>query len=166
MDADHSGNWNFSESEDEPATLKSRTGYVITYVKCPIVWHSKLQGEIALSTTEAELISLSDSTRDVITLMGLIKEVKSQGFSVPTKKPTVHCKIFEDNSGALKIAKVPKIRSQTKHINFKYHHFRSFVDKGLLSIHPVGTSEQAAEIMTKALPLDDFLRHRLFLKGW
>ena len=153
-------------SENDPATAKSRTGYVITYAKYPIVWHSKLQGEIALSTTEAEFISLSQSTRDVIPLMVLIKEVQSQGFSVSTTKPTVHCKIFEDNLGALEIAKVPKMHSRTKHINLRYHHFSSFVDKGLLSIHPVGTREQAADIMTKSLPLYDFLRHRSFLMGW
>ena len=71
--------------------------------------------------------------------MVLIEKVQSQGFSVSTTKPTVHCKIFEDNSGALEIDKVPKMRSRTKHINLKYHRFRSYVDKGLLSIHPVGT---------------------------
>ena len=92
--------------------------------------------------------------------MGLIKEVQSQGFFVSNTKPTVHCKIFEDNSGALEIARVPKMRSQTKHINLKYHHFCSFVDKGLLSVHPVGIIEQAADVMTKDIPLDDFLRHR------
>ena len=108
MDADHSGNCKFSESEDDPATAKSRTGYVITYAKCPIVWNSKLQGEIALSTTEAEFISLSESTRDVIPLMGLIEEVQSQGFSVLNTKLTVHSKIFEDNSGAQKSPKPQK----------------------------------------------------------
>ena len=123
VDADKSGNWKFSESEDDPATTKYRTGYLITYAKCPIVWNSKLQGEMDLSTTEAEFISLRESTRDVIPIMGLIEEVQSQGFSAPTTKPTVHCNIFEDNSGALEIAKFPNMRSRTKHINLKYHHF-------------------------------------------
>ena len=63
MDADNLGNWKLSESEDDPTNKKYRTGYVITYAKCPIVWHSKLQGETALSTTEAEFISLSDATK-------------------------------------------------------------------------------------------------------
>ena len=44
VDADHPGNWKVLESEDEPTTAKYRTGYVITYAKCPIVWHSKLEG--------------------------------------------------------------------------------------------------------------------------
>ena len=98
--------------------------------------------------------------------MGITEEVQSLGLYVFTTKPTVHCKIFEDNSGALEIAKVPKMRSRTKHTNLKYYHFRSFVDKGMLSIHPVGNREQASDIMTKDLPLDDFLRHRSFLMGW
>ena len=79
--------------------------------------------------------------------MGLVEEVQLQGFSVFTKKPTVHWKIFEDNSGSLEIAKVQKMRSQTKHINLKYHHFCSIVEKGLLSIHPVFTREQASGIL-------------------
>jgi hypothetical protein len=53
-DADHSGNWKFNESANDEATAKSRTGYVITHAGCPVVWHSKLQTEIALSSTEAE----------------------------------------------------------------------------------------------------------------
>ena len=72
VDADHSGDWKFSESEDDPTTAKSRTGYIITFAKCPIVWHSKLEGEISLSTTEAEYISLSDYTRGFIPLMVII----------------------------------------------------------------------------------------------
>ena len=43
-------------------------------------------------------------------------------------------------------------------------HFWDFGDfEGLLSIHPVGTREQAAEITTKAFPLDNFLRQWSFL---
>jgi hypothetical protein len=42
----------------------------------------------------------------------------------------VHCKVFEDNEGAIEIAKVPKMRPRTKHLNIKYHHFREEVRKG------------------------------------
>ena len=97
--------------------------------------------------------------------MSLIEEVQSQVFSVPIRKPTVHYKIFEDNLGALESAKVPKMRSRTKHINLKYQNFRSFVENSILSIHPVGTREKASDITTKTLPLDNFLCHRLFLMG-
>ena len=39
------------------------------------MWHSKLQSEISLSTTEAEYIALSQTMRDTIPLMALIEEL-------------------------------------------------------------------------------------------
>jgi hypothetical protein len=53
VDADFAGLWNPNEAQD-PTTLKSRTGYVIHFCGYPVIWASKLQTEIALSTTEAE----------------------------------------------------------------------------------------------------------------
>ena len=55
-DADFSGNWNEAFAENDSATARSRTGYIITYANCPITWSSKLQTEIALSSTESEYI--------------------------------------------------------------------------------------------------------------
>ena len=45
------------------------------YAGCPVIWCSKLQTEIALSTTEAEYISLSQATRDVLPFMDFLKEI-------------------------------------------------------------------------------------------
>ena len=57
-DADFCGNFNKTDTPRSDMA-RSRSGYVIFYGGCPIVWASKLQSEIALSTTEAEIISLS-----------------------------------------------------------------------------------------------------------
>ena len=57
-DADFAGLWTH-ETAFEPNSVLSRTGYVILLFGCPLFWHSKLQSEIALSTTEAEYIALS-----------------------------------------------------------------------------------------------------------
>ena len=42
--------------------------------------------------------------------------------------PSVHCKVFEDNSGALEFARLPKIRPRTKHINQSYHFFHEALE--------------------------------------
>jgi hypothetical protein len=166
-DADHCGNWKFDESADDKATAKSRTGCVIKYAGCAVVWHSKLQTEIALSSTKAEYVCLSESLRDTIPMMQLIKETQDHGFDVPTSTPVVNCRLFEDNSGALELARVPKLRSRTKqHMNLKYHHLRSFVRHSLVTIHHIGTFEQPADVMTKPLGEEDFKRHRFTLMGW
>jgi hypothetical protein len=43
VDADFIGNWDRVNADIDPSTAKSRTGYVIMYGGCPMVWASKLQ---------------------------------------------------------------------------------------------------------------------------
>jgi hypothetical protein len=159
-DADFAGNWYKPTAAEDPSTAKSRTGYVVRYAGCPVIWASKLQTMIALSSCEAEYISLSQALRDTIPMMSLIKEIRDKGFHVYSTEPIVHCQAFEDNSGALEIAKLPKLRPRTKHINVTYHHFREHVRKGTIQIYPIGTNDQIADIFTKPLPQNLFLKHR------
>ena len=159
-DADFVGNWHRMTASDDPSTAKSRSGYVIQYAGCPVAWASKLQTIIALSSCEAEYVSLSESLRDTIPLMELVKEINKAGFKVISTTANVHCKAFEDNSGALELARLPKMRPRTKHINIKYHHFREHVRLGIIKIFPISTENQLADIFTKPLPQNLFLRLR------
>ena len=129
VDADFAGNWYPPHAANDPMTSKSRSGWVITYAGCPITWASKIQTLTALSTTEAEYIALSTALREVIPLMELAKEAKQQGVDIALNPPKVHCKVFEDNSGALEMAKLPKYRPRTKHLNNYYHHFRAHLSE-------------------------------------
>ena len=52
VDTDFAVGWSTNESEN-PASVYSCTGYIIQYRNCPILWASKLQSKISLSTTEA-----------------------------------------------------------------------------------------------------------------
>jgi hypothetical protein len=166
VDADFCGNWNPETAIDDPSTAKSRTGYVIKYAGCPIVWQSKLQTEVTLSTTEAEYVALSTALRDVTSLMYLLQEARQHGIPNIHHLAKVHCRVFEDNSGALELARVPKMRPRTKHLNVKYHHFREHVRKGLISVHPISTLDQQADIYTKPLPQDLFQKFRFEIFGW
>jgi hypothetical protein len=165
VDSDFSGNWDPSDTTD-PATAKSRSGFVIKYAGCPIVWASKMQTEVALSTTEAEYIALSTALRECIPLMSLLKEMKEQGFAVEATSPQVRCKVFEDNSGAIELATVHKTRPRTKHLNVKYHHFRHHVDNGDVTIASISSEDQQADLLTKPLSESLFEKHRLQIMGW
>jgi hypothetical protein len=145
---------------DDPSTAKSRSGYVILYAGCPIAWTSKLQMIIALSSCEAEYVALSESLRDTIPLMNLINEFKQHGFEVINKEPRVYSKAFEDNSGALELARLPKMRPRTKHINVRFHHFREHIRLGLIKVFPISTDQQLADIFTKPLAQNAFLNLR------
>lgn len=166
-DADFAGNWSERYAIEDSSTARSRSGYIIFYAGCPIVWASKLQTEIALSSTESEYIALSLALREVLPLQRFVKELHEHGFKmINTTTPRIHCKAFEDNSGALEMATVHKMRPRTKHLNIKYHHFREAVDNGEVSVHRVDTTEQVADIFTKPLGLDTFEYLREKLMGW
>ncbi len=66
--ADFVGLWKYEDSQD-PHYVCSWTGYIITLAQCPILWSSKLQSEIALSTTEAEYVALSTSCKNLFPLL-------------------------------------------------------------------------------------------------
>ncbi len=166
VDADFAGTWTISTSE-LPSSIKSCTGYVITFAFCPVLWSSKLQSEVALSTTEAEYIALSQSTRDLIPMNGLLHEL-----SVTTKlivgSTVAHSTIFEDNKGCVELATAPKMRPHTRHIALKYHyhHFRSHVENGNISISWIDTKHQLADIFTKPLAASSFIPLCQALLGW
>jgi hypothetical protein len=165
-DADFCGLWEHASCLEDPSTAKSRTGYVILYAGCPLIWASKLQGETALSTTEAEYIALSTALRETIPMMNLVMEMKNQGLIDREIAPQVYCKAFEDNSGAFEMARMHKMRPRTKYLNTKWHHFRSYVTSGLIRIFKVATIDQWADIFTKPLDEATFLRFRWLLQGW
>jgi hypothetical protein len=121
----------------DTSTAKSQSGWIIFYTGCPISWASKLKSQVALSTTEAEYIAMSQSLCDVIPIMNLLQEMREQAYQVICTKPHMYFKVFEDPSGALELNRLPKLRPRTKHINVCYHHFCEHVRKGLIKIFPI-----------------------------
>ena len=130
VDADFAGLYNV-ESHDDPVCVKSRTGYVLTLGSCPLLWVSKLQTEVTLSTTEAEYVALSQSMRDLLPMRAKLKDVLTHlNLESDDAQSKVISTVFEDNNGCLALATSPKINPRTKHIAVKYHHFRGSVGKG------------------------------------
>lgn len=166
VDASFCGDWDAKEAASDRDTARSRHGYIIRYAGCPLLWKSQLQTEIALSSTESEYTGLSYALRDAIPIMELLKELKGKGFPISSAQAQVHCRVFEDNSGALEMAKIHKYRPRTKHLNVRLHHFRDYVVRKEVSIHAINTNDQPADFLTKALNEDILKRHRKEVLGW
>ena len=143
----------------------SRTGYAILYANCPIIWSSKLQSEITLSTTEAEYVALSQSLRDTLPLIQLLRELR-ETISFEDKIPTVHCTVHEDNRGYIDLVESPRMRPRTKNIAIKYHHFQTHARDKTLAVEYVDTKNQMADIFTKAIGDGQFEHLREMLMGW
>ena len=165
VDADWAGSWTYHSSHD-PLSTHSRTGFVIYYAGCPILWKSKPQSITALSTTEAEYIALSSALREVIGIIHLLEDLNKEGLPIHCATPIVRCRTFEDNMSCLKMATNHKTRPRTKHLSIRLHHFRSHIVRKIITIEHVSTKEQLADIFTKPLPRDQFRKLRDILMSW
>ena len=75
------------------------------------------------------------------------------------KCTTVLC----DNNSTIKLSKNPVMHGRSKHIDVRFHFLRDLTREGVVELTHCGTQEQVADIMTKPLKLDVFLKLRELL---
>ena len=139
---------------------------MVTFANCPLLWVSKLQTEIALSTLHSEYVVLSHSVRALLPLKSLIKEViDNLGIDSENLKFVSRPTIYEDNNGAIVVATSQGMTPSSKHISVKYHWFRQHVGKEFV-IWNIDSENQKADIFTKGLQGQIFARIRKLLCGW
>ena len=109
---------------------------------------------------------MSQALRDTIPVMNLVHELHNRGFEGEFIVPKVYCKAFEDNMEAIELAKTPKMRPRTKHINLVYHHFRDQVGSETIDIESVSSENQIADMLTKPLQQNVFVFLRKKLLPW
>ena len=169
VDSDFMGIYG-KELRSDPDNVKSRTGYTISLNGCPIIWGSKLQGSISLSTMMAEYYALSSTLREVLPFRNLIKTVaRATGLNEDCATDfKVTC--WEDNAGALILANSDpgQHTPRSKFYDNKVHWFRSIIKDGTdrIQVVKVDTKEQLADMFTKPLTLSIFSYLRKKLMGW
>jgi hypothetical protein len=128
--------------------LKSTTGYIFLTAGGAITWKSKKQTIIALSSTEAEYVALSEAGREATWLRNLYEEL---GFT--QEFPTI---IKGDNEGSVILTQNPQFHQRSKHIAIRHHWVRDLVANKIIDIQNCRDPEQTADILTKALPKPKF----------
>jgi len=121
---------------------------------------------VGLSTTECEYTALSEALRATLPLMDMIEEMKARDICTFSSVPKVYCKAFEDYSGALELARLPKMRPRKKHLNQIFHHFQAYVESGRIKVYPIESAHQLAGAMTKPQVQNIFYPIRKKIKGW
>ncbi|KAL7485175.1 hypothetical protein ACHAW6_010771 [Cyclotella cf. meneghiniana] len=103
LDADFAGLYGYAKII-ESECVKSRTGCLITVLECPVVWVSKGQSEMAMSTMEAEIIALLHCCQELFLVVNVVMELGKVVGLESEDLVSMHVSIHEDNAGALILA--------------------------------------------------------------
>jgi hypothetical protein len=130
---------------------KSTSGYAFMSGSAAVSWGSKLQPVVALSTVEAEFVSMCSGVQEALWFTKMLNDFGESPGSIV---------IYTDNTGALANVKGIPISSRTKHIAVRYHRVRDEVENGAIKPLYVATSENIADFFTKVLPKAPFTKFR------
>jgi len=121
---------------------RSTTGYVFTFSQAPVSWRSTLQSTVALSTTEAEYMALTEAMKEAIWLQGLLDDL-----GVEQEILKIHC----DSMSAIYLARNQVYHARTKHIDVRYHFVREILEEDDINLLKIHTSENPADMLTKVV---------------
>ena len=138
--------WNleaFSDSDwagDKQSRI-SICGYILYFCGVAIAWKSKGMKHVTLSSSEAELVALSECVKDVKFVMKILEDL-----GIKVQRPVT---VRVDNVGAIFLAENATMSQRTRHINIRYKWVSEFIENGEIEVIFVKTLENDADIFTK-----------------
>ncbi len=148
----------WGNSEDR----KSLSGWVVKINGDPISWSCKKQSVVAQSTCEAELYAEAAAINEVLWLKDLIGElgVKITNDVRLNIREDSGVIVYCDNQSTIKVSKNGIKADRTKHVDIKYHFITDVINEKKVTLKWVPTDRQEADIFTKALSTEVFVRLR------
>ena len=132
---------------DNTLDRKSSQGYTIKLFGGLIAWKASKQDTVTTSTTEAELLALSQVAKEAIFTSRLLNEL---GVRLPDSTITIHC----DNTQTISLInkEISKLQTKLRHVDIHNHWLRQEVARGVIRVEYVPSSEMLADGFTKVLP--------------
>ena len=137
VDADFAG-------EKDNSRWRSMTGLVFALNGGPVVWTSRVQKTVAISTVAAEFMALKEAVTNCIWLRNLLQEL---GFC--QDKSTV---IHSDNQGAIKLVLSKELlHRRTKYFAIDIAFVRDQQENRVISVEYLPTEQQPVDMLTKSV---------------
>ena len=139
---------------DNTIDRKSSQGVAIRLFGGTVLWRANKQDTVTTSTTEAELLALSNAAKEGIFLRRLVQAI---GIDVESKL-LIQC----DNLQTVRLITKEDAQLTTKlrHVDIHNHWLRQEAKKGTITVEHVSTKEMVADGLTKALSPGKFIRFR------
>ena len=130
---------------------RSVTGTLLLYSGATILYKTRYQPAVALSSTEAEFVAASDTGKSILYIRSLLTEL---GYPPPTSTP-----LLVDNRGALYMVESQAPTKRTRHVDIRYFALLQWQQQKLLVVIPVPTADNISDSMTKATGRIKFHQH-------
>ena len=138
---------------------RSQTGYVTLVGGTAKSWRSTRQGMTAQSSTEAEIIALNETAKEVVSELRMRNEMDKLLGKPISKTPVT---IWEDNSACLRQANQGYIRTNNnKHLSPKLFYVTDLISAKVIKVEKVDSNENLADLFTKTLHGP---KHRLLME--
>ncbi|XP_039302787.1 secreted RxLR effector protein 161-like [Solenopsis invicta] len=132
-----------SDYAGDLVSRRSTSGYVFMLHDAPISWSSNLQRVTALSSTEAEYMSISEALKELLWLRSLL-----ESFGLKQAGKT---ELRVDNQAAIAMSKNLEFHKRTKHIEIRFHRIRQEQEAGNVDVTYVPSNKQVADLLSKGL---------------
>lgn len=104
--------------------------------------------------TFAEYYALSECVDELLYVEQILID---RGLAVPSLS-MIH--IFEDNNGALSIAKFGNFTKKSRQIRVSVHFITDLIKKNVINVVKIDTNNNVTDIFTKSLGKVKFVKHR------
>lgn len=126
----------------------SMGGLILFAGESPIMWRTFKQKSVSLSTLEAEYVSLTEASKELVWFIRILNEFKE----LDILNVSFESKLLCDNQAAINFSKSSIENHRTKHIDVKFHFIRNLVLENLFALKYVNTKSNLADLFTKPLP--------------
>lgn len=130
---------------------RSYTGFIFKLSGAAISWQSRKQRVVALSSTEAEYMGISECCKEAVYLRNLQCEITDRLYTIV---------VYNDNQSAQKLLHNPVFHNRSKHIDIRYHFCKEIIAQKFVDVQYLCTANMPADLLTKSLTS---IKHQAFV---
>ena len=132
---------------------KSVSGFIMYLCGVPIMWRSKQQQSVALSSSEAEYIAVSEAAKEIMFVLNVLESL-----NIEVQSPVT---VRVDNMGAIFMTENNSSGGRTRHIDTRWHYVKDLVQGGVLEVIFVKSAENKSDGFTKNVSTEIYDDHRV-----
>ncbi len=133
---------------------RSVSGFIMYLCGVPIMWRSKQQKSVALSSSEAEFVAVSEAAKEILFVLHVMDSM-----NIELESPVT---VYVDNMGAIFMTENTSSGGRTRHVDTRYHFVRELVTESkILKVIFCRSEQNRSDGMTKNVKTEIYDNHKV-----